>query len=96
MVLPHIDELPGLLHAEKRRLDHRLRLAHEGHHRTVRCVARVHVEQFHTLHTLNLVGNLFDDSHVAALAEIGHALNNLLKVCHVCLCCMIFFSNVQR
>ena len=82
VVVAHVDDLSGLLCATEGGLDDGLGLADEGHHRAVRGFAGINVEQFDALHRLYGVGDGFDDSHVAALAEVGHALDNLFFSSH--------------
>ena len=82
MVLTHIDELACTLHSIESCLAYLFGRTHEGYHRTIGSVARVHIEQFHTLMFLNLIGDLFNDLHVASLAKVGHALNNLCLLAH--------------
>ena len=75
VVVAHVDQLGSLAHAAERRLDHRFRLADEGHDRTVGRLARIDVEQFDALHGFDGRRDLADDVLVAALAEVGHAFN---------------------
>ena len=82
MMQPHVDELSGTLHRVEGSLAHLLRRAHEGHHRAVCSIARVHIKQFHSFVFLNLVGDLLNHIHVASLAEVRHALNNLCLFAH--------------
>ena len=82
VVLTHIDELACTLHSIESSLAYLFGRTHEGYHRTIGSVARVHIEQFHTLMFLNLIGDLFNDLHVASLAKVGHALNNLCLLAH--------------
>ena len=48
-----------------------------GDDSTVRCLAGIHVQKLHTFHLLYFGGHLVNDIHVAALADIGHALDKL-------------------
>ena len=82
VVLAHVDELRCLAHCPEGSLSHVGRLAHKGHHRAVGGLARVNVEELHSLHALHLIRYLADDAHVAAFAEVGHALYYLLDFCH--------------
>ena len=82
VVLTHIDELACTLHSIESCLAYLFGRTHESYHRTIGSVARVHIEQFHTLMFLNLIGDLFNDLHVASLAKVGHALNNLCLLAH--------------
>ena len=81
MVLPHVDDLSGLAHCPEGGLHDGFRFTHESHHGAVSGLTGVHIEQAHAFHALYLIGNLFDDCRVAALAEVGHAFDNLLFHC---------------
>ncbi len=74
MVLAHVDQLGGPLHALKRRLDHRFGFADEGHDRAVGRLARIDIQKFHSIDRLDRIGDLPDDGLVASLAKVGNAL----------------------
>ena len=74
----HVYQLASLLRGPIGRLHHRLWFAGKGHYGAVGRLSGVYVQQFHAAYRLNLVGNLAYDCHVAALAEVGHALYNCL------------------
>ena len=86
MMLAHIDEFACLCHSTESCVYNGLRLSYEGYNRTVGGFARIHVEELYSRCLFNLTGYLLDNVHVATLAEIGHALNNLLFLCH----CYVF------
>ena len=76
VVLPHVYDLAGLLRSTEGGLHDSLGPTYEGDDGAVGGLAGVHIEEADTFHRLYLVCNLLDDTHVAPLAEIGHALNN--------------------
>ena len=82
MVSTHVDELTSLADSLEGSLKHSVRLSHEGHHRTVGSFTRVHVKQFHAFHFLNLIGDLFDNGHIASLTEVRHAFHDFLLHTH--------------
>ena len=83
MVTTHVDELTSLADGLESGLEHGVGFTHKGDHRTVGGFARVHVEQFHALDTFNLIGDLFDNGHIASLTEVRHAFHDFLLHTHV-------------
>ena len=77
MVTAHVNDLRCFLGTPEGGLHNSLWLAHEGNDGTVGGFARVNVEQLNALYRLDGISNLFDNAHVAPLAEVGHALDNL-------------------
>ncbi len=80
MVLAHVDKLGCLAHAAYSGIKNRLGLTYESNNRAVSSLARIDIEQAYFPTLLNLGCNRVDNGAVAALAEIGHAFNNLSHV----------------
>ncbi len=71
----HVDHLgcgPCCSHG---RFDDWCRFTGEGDDSAVGGLAGIDVEELHSVHGLDLVGDLADDVQVAALAEVGNALD---------------------
>ena len=74
VVLAHVDYLRGFFNSPESGFDHGFRFAHKGHYGAVGGLARVYIKQTNAGNGLDDVGYFFDYVHVAAFAEIGHAL----------------------
>ena len=83
VVLSHVNQFAGFLHSLKSGLNHRCGVTDKSDHSAVGSLSRIHVQQFHAISAADDVGDLFDDVHVAALAEVGHAFHDLSFVTHV-------------
>ena len=81
-MLAHVYQLTGLAHGTESGLAHCLGGAHKGHNSAVGGIARIHIQQFHTIHTLHGIGYLPYHTHVATLTEIGNALHQSLYSTH--------------
>ena len=96
VVVAHIDQLRSLLHHAESSLAARFGLADESDHGTVRGGTGVYVKQFNTFYLFNLGGHLIDDIHVAALADIGHALNKLFHKMYIFILYLIISQNLAH
>ena len=76
LVLSHVDEFGSAFYTCYCSVNNSLGFAHECHNSAVCCFAWVNIKQLYTLDSLNGIGNMFDNLHVAALREVGHALDN--------------------
>jgi len=74
-VVPHVDQVPGLADRPEGGLHHGLGCSGERHHRPVRCLSRVDVEQGGFFHGRDLAGDTPDDFWVTAFAEVGDTLD---------------------
>ena len=75
LVFAHVDQAGGGPDGGKGGFDHRLGRSDKGDHRPVGSLARIDVQQFDAFDGFDGIGDLFDDGHIAALAEIGHAFD---------------------
>ena len=82
MVLSHINQFASLFHCLEGGLNHRCGVTDKCDHCAIGSLTWVYVQQFHAIGTADNVGNLLDDVHVAALAEVGHAFHDLSFVAH--------------
>ena len=73
----HVDDFAGLLDRPVSRFRDRRRRAHERHHRAVRRLAGVDVEQLDARHGLNLIGDQANHRRITAFAEIRYAFDYL-------------------
>ena len=85
LVVAHVDEFLGFLHAQESGLDHGGRFTHKGHHRAVGCRSGIDINHFDASHLLDFIGNLVDDFHIAPFTEIWDAFDYLLHI-------FLFFS----
>ena len=76
LVVAHVDALGGALHPGEGRLDHRFGASDKGYNRTVRSLARIHVEDLDVGGRLDGLDDLPDHLLVASLAEVGNALHD--------------------
>ena len=76
----HVDQFGCLANGQKCSLGDRFRLADEGDDRAVRALSGVHVQQPHSPYRFYGIGDLPDDGQVAALREVGHALDDPVHV----------------
>ena len=83
-MLAHIDELCGLAHCTESGFAHFCGRANHGDYRAIGGCPRVYIYQPYPLYPLDFGRNLVDNTHVAPLAEIGHALYQLLLFAHDC------------
>ena len=81
-MLPHIDEFGSTAHRLKRCIANGFRFTHKGDNGAVGGLAWVHVEKFHTTTAGNHLRNGINSCSVAALAEIGDALNDSFSLLH--------------
>ena len=72
MMLTHVDQLGCPLDAAESSFHHCLRFSYESHNRAVGRRARIYIEEFDALYTLDCVGNTLYRVRIAALTEIGH------------------------
>jgi len=72
VVAPHVYQFSSHLDGPEGSLDYRLRLAHESHHRPVRCLAGVNVQESRALDCGYRVGNAGNDGRVTAFGEVGN------------------------
>ena len=75
-MLAHINDLARFLDSLERSFHHRIRFAHESDHGTVGRLPRIHIQKLHTFNLFHFIGNLLDNRHVAAFAEVRHALDD--------------------
>ena len=81
VMMSHVDNLGSLSDCTESSLHDLLGLSYESHHGTVGGGTGIDVQELYTLYTLGGVGNLFDNLHIASLAEVGNALDKF--TCHV-------------
>ncbi len=84
MMLAHVDELASLYDCAEGGLHDVFGASDKCYNRAVRGFAWIYVEKLHALNGLDFACNLVNGFHVAPLAKIGDALNNLLIVFHKC------------
>ena len=78
VVAAHVDDLGGFLRSAEGGLAYGLGTANESDDGAVGGVARVDIKQAHAIYTLDGIGDLTDDGHVAPLAKIRDALDDLV------------------
>ena len=83
MMLTHVYKLACLAHGTECRLNYCFGLTHEGDNCAVGGFAGVNIKKSDTVNALYLVCYLFDNTHVAPFAEIGHALYDAFHVVHI-------------
>jgi hypothetical protein len=76
LVLTHIDKLGSTLDGLDSSVAHSLRLANEGYNCTVCSLTWINIQELNALRSLDYASNLLDSLHIAALREVGHALDN--------------------
>ena len=77
LVLTHIDQFLSLFDGGKRSLADGVRLTDKRHDRAVCRRSGINVEQLDAVNTLDLVGDLPDNGHIAAFAKIGDTFDQL-------------------
>ena len=93
VMMPHVDNLGGLLHCTESGFHNFLRLAYKSHDCTVGGRTRVHIEEPYSLNALRSVSDLFDNLHIASFAEIGDAFDKF--TCHVVLLFLFDYFPIQ-
>ena len=74
-VMTHVDQFLRLFDGSESGFDNLVGRSDECHHSPIGRVTGIDIEQFDAIDLLNLVGDLFDDRHIAAFAKIWDAFD---------------------